>query len=46
MKSFIKNRRYKFLMEEFIHSDYFEEDAIKIRHPLLYYMYLGRYQDH
>ena len=31
-------------MKELIESDYFEEENIKMRHPLLYHMYIGRYQ--
>jgi Coiled-coil domain containing protein (DUF2052) len=38
-----KNRRYTYLMKELINSEYFEEDEIKMRHPLLYHMYVGRY---
>ena len=39
-----RNRRYTYLMKELINSDYFEEEEIKMRHPLLYHMYVGRYQ--
>ena len=39
-----RNRRYTYLMKELIESDYFEEENIKMRHPLLYHMYIGRYQ--
>jgi len=40
----IKNRRYKYLIDKLIDSEYFEEEAIKMRHPLLHFIYLGRYQ--
>jgi hypothetical protein len=30
-------------MSNLVESDYFEEEAIKMRHPLLHYVYLGRF---
>lgn len=38
-----RNRRYNYLMTTLIQSEYFYEEAIKMRHPLLHYMYIGRY---
>lgn len=40
----VKNRRYTYLMKVLIDSDYFDEDQVKLRHPLLYHMYVGRFQ--
>ena len=44
MDKIIRNRRYKKLQELIESSDYFEEDNIKMRDPLLYHMYIGRFQ--
>ena len=40
-----KNRRFaklNLLMED---DDYFEEEMVKLRHPLLFHMYVGRYSN-
>jgi hypothetical protein len=39
----VKNRRYTYLIKELVESDYFDEDQVKLRHPLLYHMYIGRF---
>ena len=40
----VRNRRYKKLQELIEDSDYFSEENIKMRDPLLYHMYIGRFQ--
>ena len=37
------NRRYKKLQELIDKEEYFSEEAIKLREPLLYYLYCGQY---
>ena len=43
-KAKIKNRRFMKLQELIEHSDYFSEVNIKMRHPLIYHMYIGRFE--
>ena len=31
-------------MTKLVETDFFDEDQVKARHPLLYHMYLGRFQ--
>ncbi|EAS05657.1 coiled-coil protein, putative (macronuclear) [Tetrahymena thermophila SB210] len=39
----ILNRRYKKLQQLIEEDDFFSEEAIKMRQPLLYYLYCGQY---
>ena len=43
-KHIIRNRRYKKLQELINEGEYFSESSIKMRHPLLFHMYIGRYE--
>lgn len=39
----IQNRRYKKLQELIEEGDFFSEESIIRREPILYYLYIGRY---
>lgn len=39
----ILNRRYRKLSELIEEGEYFSEEQIKLRHPALHYLYIGRY---
>jgi hypothetical protein len=43
-RSIIKNRRFKKLQELIEQGEYFSEEQIKKRDPLMYHMYVGRFQ--
>ena len=40
----IRNRRFKKLEELIEKGDYFSETNIKMRHPLIYDLYIGRFE--
>jgi len=39
----VRNRRYKKLDQLMEEDEYFTEEAVKLRQPLIYHMYVGRY---
>ena len=45
MTALARNRRYAKLQKLIDEDEFFSEDAIKQRDPLLFHMYVGRYSD-
>ncbi|KAI7906300.1 coiled-coil domain-containing protein-domain-containing protein [Cokeromyces recurvatus] len=43
LQQVIQNRRYEFLKRTLRHSDYFSDEAIQLREPILYNHYVGKY---
>ncbi|CEP10916.1 hypothetical protein [Parasitella parasitica] len=43
MQLLAHNRRYEFLQRELRHSDYYSDESIQLREPVLYDQYIGQY---